>query len=258
MIRRVLFQVHMWVGLVLGVLFVALGLSGSVLVYHEALDEMAAPVPRATASGAPGSLDAVVDAALEVLRNQGLEAVTMRRVAAALNTGPASLYVYVSHRDALLEAMLDRVLSGVPLEEPDPARWREQVHALMDGTVTALVHHPGIARIGLANIPTGGSALKIREVMLGTLRAGGIDLRSASWSIDVLPLIALATALETGAYAERGTDLAAESTRIVTSYAELSPDEFPLMTASLAAVTSGTRAERFRFAVDTFLDGLIA
>ncbi len=63
MIRRVFFQVHMWVGLVLGVLFVALGLSGSILVYHEALDEMAAPMPRAAAGGAPQSLDAVVGAA---------------------------------------------------------------------------------------------------------------------------------------------------------------------------------------------------
>ena len=44
----------------------------------------------------PLSVDAVVDAALAVLQADGLEAVTMRRVAAALDTGAASLYVYVS------------------------------------------------------------------------------------------------------------------------------------------------------------------
>jgi AcrR family transcriptional regulator len=204
------------------------------------------------------SLHAVVDAGLAVLRRDGLDAVTMRRVATALDTGPASLYVYVAQREALLDAMLDRVLAEVPLVTPDPARWRAQIHALMSETVAALLRHPGIARAGLANIPIAGSALRIREAMLGTLLAGGIDAQGASWAIDVLPSIALTTALETGRYAELGTDVVAEGERIVRAYAELSPDDFPATVANLATVTAGTRVERFRFAVDTILDGLLA
>ncbi len=214
------------------------------------------PRPRRRADKALLSFEAVVDAGLAVLRKDGLDAVTTRRVAAALHTGPASLYVYVADRDELLEAMLDRVLAEVELEPPDAARWREQVHALMDGTLTALLRHPGIARVGLANIPTGGSALKIREAMLSALLAGGVDPQAASWAIDVLPLVALATALESGRYAERGSDLASERQRIIRAYEELPPDEFPTMVANHATVTGGTRAERFRFAIDTFLDGL--
>ncbi len=61
MIRRVLFQVHMWTGLTLGVLFVLLGLSGSVLVFNEEIARWSSP--RATAAGAPASLDRVVAAA---------------------------------------------------------------------------------------------------------------------------------------------------------------------------------------------------
>ena len=54
-------------------------------------------------------------------KTAGLEAVTMRRVAAALDTGAASLYVYVSGRDGLLQAMLDRVTATIELEQPDPS-----------------------------------------------------------------------------------------------------------------------------------------
>lgn len=162
----------------------------------------------------------------------------------------------VQSRDELLEAMLDRVLAGVPISEPDAERWREQIHSLMNGTVSVLVAHPGIARIGLANVPTTGSPLKIREAMLATLLAGGIELQSAAWAIDALPLVAFATALETGSYIERGTDLAAESRRISQAYAALPPDEFPVTMTNLAAVTAGSRADRFTFIVDTFLDGL--
>src|SRR5579863_9249469 len=82
---------------------------------------------------APLSENAIVDAALAITRAEGVEAVTMRRVAAALDTGAASLYVYVRNRDELLRAMLDRVAGTVPLVPPDPERWREQVHELMRG-----------------------------------------------------------------------------------------------------------------------------
>jgi len=128
----------------------------------------------------------------------------------------------------------------------------------MQETLAALLRHPGIAMVGLANVPTGGSALRIREAMLGALLAGGVEVRAASWAIDVLPLIAFANALESGSYAERRTDLKVEAERIVAAYVALSPEGFPVMVANLDSVTAGTRADRFRFTVDTFLEGLPA
>ena len=83
---------------------------------------------------APLSEDAVVDAALAILKSDGVEAVTMRRVAAALDTGPASLYVYVPGREGLLQAMLDRVTATIELETPDPSRWRAQLCSLLERT----------------------------------------------------------------------------------------------------------------------------
>src|ERR1700677_3176021 len=69
---------------------------------------------------APLSKEAVVDAALAILDSDGLDAVTMRRVATALDTGAASLYVYVSGREGLFQAMLDRVTATIELEAPPP------------------------------------------------------------------------------------------------------------------------------------------
>src|ERR1700729_4417355 len=88
---------------------------------------------------APLSEDAVVDAALAILKSEGLGAVTMRRVAAALDTGAASLYVYVSGREGLLQAMLDRVTATIELEAPDPSRWRAQLHSLLQRMHRALL-----------------------------------------------------------------------------------------------------------------------
>ena len=109
---------------------------------------------------APLSEDAVVDAALTILKSEGPEAVTMRRVAAALDTGAASLYVCVAGREGLLRAMLDRVTATIVLEAPDPSRWRAQLHSLLVRMRRALVDHPGIAAMTLADPPVtdGGSA----------------------------------------------------------------------------------------------------
>jgi len=124
---------------------------------------------------APLSEDAVVDAALAILQSDGLEAVTMRRVAAALDTGAASLYVYVPGREGLLQAMLDRVTATIKLEAPDPSHWRAQLHSLAQRMHQALVAHPGIAAMTLVDSPTTKSVLRLTENLLGILLAGGLD-----------------------------------------------------------------------------------
>jgi len=61
--RRLLFQVHMWIGLILGLLLALLGLSGSILVYDDAIANLLSPPPRATMKGEALSLDKIAEAA---------------------------------------------------------------------------------------------------------------------------------------------------------------------------------------------------
>lgn len=75
-VRKVLFQVHMWVGLVLGLALVALGLSGSVLVYDDAIAQFLAPAPHATAQGSPLALDKIIAAARAANATRGPATVT--------------------------------------------------------------------------------------------------------------------------------------------------------------------------------------
>ena len=124
------------------------------------------PRPRSTRdrpAKPPLSEDVILDTALRILREEGLEAVTMRRLATELDTGPASLYVYIAGRDELRNAMLDRVAGMIELEAPDPARWREQVHALALGMLRTMEAHPGIATVAVANPPTGERSLARRR-----------------------------------------------------------------------------------------------
>src|SRR5215212_2053522 len=91
----------------------------------------AAPRSRRERPAKPAlSRHAIVAAALEIAREEGVEALSMRRLAQALDTGPASLYVYVADRDELWDLVFDAAIGSIETEPTEPARWREQIHAL--------------------------------------------------------------------------------------------------------------------------------
>jgi AcrR family transcriptional regulator len=211
---------------------------------------------------APLSEDAVVDAALAILQLHGLEAVTMRRVAADLDTGPASLYVYVSGREGLLRAMLDRVTATIELETPDASCWRAQLHSLLQRMHQALVAHRGIAAMTLADAPTTEAVLGLTENLLGILLAGGLDPQDAAWACDVFVLLVMAVASEddvrrAGSHG-RDDDRREQVDELYKTFAGLATDRFPLIVAHAAQMVAGDSDERFRFAIDVVIDGMIA
>ncbi|MGH2894842.1 MAG: TetR/AcrR family transcriptional regulator [Solirubrobacteraceae bacterium] len=217
--------------------------------------------PRSTRgrpAKAPLSEDAILDTALRILREEGLDAVTMRRLASELDTGPASLYVYIRNRDELLNALFDRIAGMVQIQEPDPARWREQLHRLVDGLLAVMEEHRGIARMAVANVPTGQNAMRLADSLMGVLLAGGVRPRDAAWACDILPLFVTASAVETATYQERGDVPGDVVDKLQTAFSTLPPERFPNLAAHLEELVSGDGDERFHFGIDTFLDGLVA
>jgi AcrR family transcriptional regulator len=204
---------------------------------------------------APLSVDAIVDAALAILQAEGLEAVSMRRVAAALDTGAASLYVYVDGREGLLRAIEDRITAAIPLEPPDPARWRKQLHALLARMYQTLAAHPGFAALSMADPFPTVTALRLLENLLGILLAGGIDPQDAAWAADVFAAQVTYAAIEADVRRIDANELARE---IGTRFAALPPEQYPLITANTARLVAGDGATRFRFAIDVVIDGLLA
>src|ERR1044072_8562130 len=116
------------------------------------------------------SRDAIVATALEIVRAYGVDALSMRRVAQALDTGAASLYVYVADRDELHGLVFDPATGPIESEPTDPARWREQLKALARRMVKMMAEDfPGIALLAMTHIPTGENAIRGTESMLSLL-----------------------------------------------------------------------------------------
>jgi hypothetical protein len=142
------------------------------------------------------------------------------------------------------------VVHPVPIAA-DPERWREQVHDLMHRLRDALEAHPGLASVLTGEPPTTENALAGAESLLGILLAGGITSQDAAWAVDILMLIVTATATEADVRRATGDGAEIDVFRIRDTFAGLPPTRFPLL-------VSHASEERFRFAIDTFLDGLAA
>jgi AcrR family transcriptional regulator len=214
--------------------------------------------PRSTRdrpAKAPLSVEAIVDAAMGILRSEGLDAMTMRRVATALDTGAGSLYVYVSGRESLIEAVFDRVIAFVELGPPDPHRWRQQLDTLLIRTRDALVAHPGVAAATMVDPPRTAATMCLLENLLGLLLAGGLAPRDAAWTADTLFAQVTHAAIEAELRRVSADELADE---VALTFALLPAEQFPLITTHAAALVSGDFDERFEYAVDIVIDGALA
>jgi AcrR family transcriptional regulator len=209
----------------------------------------------------PLSRAAIVETALDLARQDGLGAVTLRNVAKRLDTGPASLYVYVANRDDLLERLLDRALSGVPVAPVDPGRWQQQLTGLFTAALDALCRYPGLAQVALGSIPVWPSALAITDNALALMRAGGIPDQAAAWAADALYLLTAATAVEHGIERRRPPTAphhkapAADYRAVRELYAALPADRYPAITSMAETLTRGDDAQRFAFAVTAIING---
>src|ERR1700727_588089 len=144
----------------------------------------------------PITVDRITDAALEVVATEGYDALTMRSVAAVLDTGPASLYAHVVNKADIDELIIGRLCAQLVLPEPDPATWREQILDACAQIRDQYLKYPGISRAALVMVPTNLDVLRVNERMLAILLAGGIDPQTAAWAIDALVLYVSAYALE--------------------------------------------------------------
>jgi AcrR family transcriptional regulator len=201
----------------------------------------------------------IVAAAIEVLDEAGFAGLSMRRVAGRLGTGAASLYAHVSGREELLELVFDALVGQVKLDDPDPARWREQVHRLMRDLRDILAAHTDAALAGLGRVPTTPQTLAAAEVLTGVLRAGGLSDRVIALAFDQLVLYVSAFAYEAGLYRKADP---AEVERYFAGvhgfYATLPPGRYPVLTAIAPYMTGADADDRFEFGLNALLAGFEA
>jgi AcrR family transcriptional regulator len=204
--------------------------------------------------------DLVVDTAMAIVDEEGLDGLSMRRLADRLGTGPASLYAHVSGRDELLMLLLERAAADIVVPDPEPDRWQEQVSEVAYSMRDALLPHRDLAGAALANIPTGEHAMRFADRLLAVLLAGGVDRRHAAMVIDLLPQLVVNDVYEGSLFARRLQEQPDYFDRLHEYWGSMPADRFPHV-AALAEEIGGGEDEgevRFAFALELFVTGLAA
>jgi AcrR family transcriptional regulator len=211
----------------------------------------------------PISRDAIVATAIRLLDVEGLDALSMRRIADELGTGAASLYWHVGSKDGLLDLVFDHVIGEVAIPEPDPANWREQVKDIARAQRAVSLRHPYIVRISIGRIPMGPNALRYSERTLAILRAAGLPPRLAVQGSHLLiATINGFTLDETGVGdgslpAEPGSFSPQQAAAMARDYlASLPAERFPNLTDLADEFSFADPDERFELLIDIFVDGL--
>ncbi|WP_317447462.1 TetR/AcrR family transcriptional regulator C-terminal domain-containing protein [Streptomyces collinus] len=121
------------------------------------------------------SREAITAAAVALADAEGLEAVTMRKVATEVGAGVMSLYSYAPDKETLLNLMVDHVSSELPTTNTPTGDWRADLKAIAHLQRTHMLRHPWLpAALSTRRIP-GPNTLAFLEHALAALRPTGLD-----------------------------------------------------------------------------------
>ena len=151
---------------------------------------------RAARGPAPSlSRDQISTAAVTLADTQGIEAVSMRAVAAELGVGAASLYRYVARKDELIDLMVDAVM-GSDLQFEIRGDWREDLRSFAHGLRALTLRHPWMAvpRAGLGNL--GPNTARCYEQVLTAIDGLGVEIDEMLVMVETLDAFVRGRALE--------------------------------------------------------------
>ena len=191
--------------------------------------------------------------ALDLLSHEGMTGLSLRKVAAALDTGAASLYVYVANLDELHALVLDRVLGEVVTPPDKSGDWRYRLKATLRSYSEALYARPGLAQVALSTIPSGQNMAELTESLLGLLEQGGVEPGRAAWAVDLLLLHTSAFAAERD---NRRGDEEVALRRTQEALGSASPEEHPHIYALGPELFSG-RPGRYDWGLDVLINGVL-
>lgn len=120
----------------------------------------------------------IVQAALDVIDSQGVEGLSMPKLAKRLGVGVMSLYSHVASKDDLLDAAAQQVLASLP--EPTGRNWRERIRSHFGALRAALLAHPGLGHVLASKNVATPVVLDLLERNLAELTGAGLEGEEAA------------------------------------------------------------------------------
>jgi AcrR family transcriptional regulator len=191
--------------------------------------------------------DELVATAMSVADAEGLDAVTVRRVAQRHDVTPMALYRHFDDKDGLLDALAESVLDAVRVPAADDRPWHEQMNELLTEFLAAMRPHPNVTPLLFDRMLTCPAGLVLTERALALLQAGGMSMDdSAESACQALGFLVTLVVTEPGR--TRNPDPAVQDEQARARRARLlslDPARFPHLVAAAEPLTECPSADAY-------------
>ncbi len=137
----------------------------------------------------------LIRTALELVDQEGLEALSMRRLGAELGVDPMTAYRHLPNKDALLDGVMEAVITEIDLDVDRTLPWQDQLRQLIRSDLDTLLAHPNMLPL-LARRPLNTPAsLMLVETALQIMTAAGVPLREAVLATNTVGMLVTGVAL---------------------------------------------------------------
>ncbi|MEU9236005.1 TetR/AcrR family transcriptional regulator [Streptomyces subrutilus] len=214
------------------------------------------PAPSAGRRGRPPvDVGRIVETALKLVDEVGVQALTLRMLADTLDSGTATLYRHFAGKDELLAYVVDRILGEVRVspESLDGLAWREAVEVGAQAFYDTLRRHPNALPLLVAQVPVGPNGLANRERILRLLHGFGFPVALAARAFTAIGHYVVGFAIQQHGPGAPGPG---DQPHLLDYYRSLDPNTYPATTAAADDLTNVPLQEEFRCGLRLLLDGL--
>ena len=212
------------------------------------------PPARRSPGRPPVPLDRIVATALQIVDEEGADALSMRTLAQRLDSGTATLYRHFAGRTELIAQVVDRVFGEAEFSAAELAAmsWPQACQAIATTMFAALNRHRNVAPLLAGPLPIGPNAMAVRERCLSFLMDSGFPPPLAARTYATLARYVLGFAIQLSAQASAGDREQAARPGILSG---LDPSRFPA-TAAVAGILPLPLEEEFAFGLELLLAGM--
>jgi len=198
--------------------------------------------------------DRVLDGALAIADEMGMERFTIRRLAERLDTKPMSIYHHVSSKEEIVDGMVDRVFDEIELP-PEDMEWQGAIRRRCLSAREVLRRHPWAPPFMESRPRPGPAVLRHHDAVLATLRRGGLSWELTAHGYATLDSFVYGFALEEANLPGGGgpelADVAEDLTEALAGYPSLAA-----FTRDWVLQPGYSFGDSFEFGLDLIIDGL--
>jgi len=203
----------------------------------------------------------IMEAALDLLDEGGVNAASVRGIAARVGVAPNAVYTYFPDKAAVVKAIVEHLLGRVDLAvfSDRSVPWRQRIESLALELRERLTAHPGAVNLMIGGPMDGPRALALNELLMEMLQDSGLDAQEAARASYLLIVYVFGSiALEAAELGEGGS-ASSEAERIAArheGFSAMPSGEYPLSAGAAKIMATYVSTEQYRWGLNKVLDGI--